>query len=162
MFNTSDPVFWVSLAFVLLVGLSAKKVAKLIASVLDGHSAKIKSELDTARSLREEAEAVLQLYKQKQAEFTEEAKQILEKSRADAARNTAAAQEELKKVLEIRTKAAMEKIAQEESAAIAEVRSHVAEVAIAAARRIMLEQASKTSADELANIAISGIERKLH
>lgn len=163
LFDISEPKFWVSLAFVSLVVLSYKKVGKLLAGVLDGHAEKIKSELDAARRLRTEAEETLSLYKQKQEEFTKEAEKILAKARADADANNARAQIELKTILDARLKHALEKIAQEEIAAINDVRNHIVHIALAAARNIIIAQeAENTSSDELINLVISDIERKIH
>lgn len=162
LFDTSDPKFWVSLAFVLLVVLAGKTVAKLIAGVLDGRGAKIKSELDAAEALRKEAEAVLASYKQKQAEFTKEAEEILAKARSDAAASSAAAEAELKTALDNRMKNAMEKIAQEEAAAIAEVRSYIVELALAAAHSVVVQQAEGASSSEVVRLTLADIERKIH
>ncbi len=162
MFDVSQPQFWVSLAFVLLVVLSAKKIGKLLAGVLDARGEKIKSELDAAKKIREEAAEVLAMYKQKQAEFAKEAEAILAKAREDAERNTAAAEAELKSVLDARMKQAVEKIAQEEAAAINEVRSHVVSVALQAAGILIAEQMTSVSSDENVKILLSDINRTIH
>ena len=162
MFDTSEPEFWVILAFILFVGLFAKKIWKISVRVLDLRSARIESELNAAKALRAEAEGVLALYQRKQAEFAKEAEIILAKAREDADKNTAAARAELKIVLESRMKNALEKIAQEEEAAITEVRNHIIEIALAAARTIIIEQAEKTTNDEMLRVALSDIEHKIH
>lgn len=162
MLDIGNPVFWVTLAFVLLVALAAKKVAVLMAGVLDDRGAKIQAELDTARRLREEAEEVLALYKQKQAEFGKEAEAILAKARADANHISAHAEADLTAALDARTKHALEKIAQEETAAIIDVRNHVVDIALAAARSIIVDQVSTLSKDDIVKLAIADIERKIH
>lgn len=162
MFDISTPQFWVSAAFILLVALSFKKIGKLLAGVLDGHAAKIKAELDAARQIRMEAEETLRLYKRKQLEFSKEAEEILAKARADAAASSARAQAELKAALDIRTKQAVDKIAQEESAAIADIRGRIVAIAVLAAHNIISEQMNTTSQDELIKFTISDIEQKIH
>ncbi len=162
MFDVSDPKFWVTAAFILLIGLSAKKVSRLIAGVLDDRADKIKAELDAACALRLEAEEILALYKQKQAEFAKEAEEILSKARADAQLSSATAQAELKAVLDMRMKQAMEKIAQEEAAAVNEVRSHIVNLALKAARLLMVEQMSKVSDEETVRVMLSDIKHKIH
>lgn len=161
MLDRNEPEFWVLLAFALFIGLFAKKIWKLLAGVLDDRSAKIKSELDAAKALRAEAEAVLALYKQKQVEFAKEAAQILAKAKEDADNNTKLAQAELKIALDARMKNALEKIAQEETAAITEVRNHIVEIALASARDIIASKAAMISPNELAQSAIADIERKI-
>lgn len=157
-----NPKFWVVLAFVILVATLYKKVARLLANMLDERSAKIAQELDHARRLREEAEIVLAQYKQKQAEYTKEAGEILKKARLDADAMAAHADKELKAALDARMQHALEKIAQEETRAIADVRAHVVDIALAAARAIVVEQVQSMPQDELVKLALSDIERKIH
>lgn len=162
MFDFSNPQFWVSAAFVLLVVLGYKKVSSLMVGFLDSHADKIKAELEMASRLRAEAEEALAVYKQKQSEFAKEAEIILEKAREDANINSANAQAELKATLDARLKQAMEKIAQEEAAAIAEVRNHVLDITLAAARSVIVEQMAVISQDEFVKLAVADIERKIH
>ena len=162
MFDPHEPQFWVTLAFAVLVALSFKKVAALIADVLDSRGAKIQAELDAAKALRAEAEAVLAAYKEKQAHFAKEAEAILTKARADANHISTHAEAELKAALDARTKHALEKIAQEETSAIIDVRNHVADIALAAARSIIVDQVSSLSQEELVKLAVADIDRKIH
>ncbi len=162
MFDFSEPKFWVSAAFVLLVALSFKKISALLLSVLDNRTAKIKAELDAAKQIRAEAEEALALYKQKQLEFAKESENILAKARADAETNNAQAQTELKSALDARLKHALEKIAQEEANAIAEVRNHIVDIALSTARAIIAEQMTNLPQEELIKLAISDIEHKIH
>lgn len=158
----SDPSSWVVLAFILLVGGLYKKVSRMLAVALDERSAKIAAELEQARALRAEAEEVLAVYKKKQAEYTKEAAEILKKAREDADVMAAHADKELKAALDARMQHAMEKIAQEESRAIADVRAHVVDISLAAARAMVLENASKMSQSDMVKLALADIERKIH
>jgi len=157
-----DPHFWVLAAFVVFCLLAAKTVSKMIAGVLDARSAKIQAELDETRRLRTEAEEILAQYKQKQAEYLKEAEAMLARAQMDADTLSAHAEKDLRAALDERTKNAVEKIAQEETNAIAEVRAHVVDIALAAARAVIVEQVSSTSQDKLLSLAIADIERKIH
>lgn len=158
----SDPARWVALAFFVLVALLYKKIARTFATVLDARSAKIAQELETARKLREEAEAVLAEYKKKQAEYTKEAEQILKRAREEADNNAALGDAQLKAALDARTANALEKIAQEEARAIADVRAHVVDISLAAARAVIMQHIEKTPQAELMKLALSDIDRKIH
>ena len=157
-----DPHFWVLASFIAFFLLAGKAVCRLFAGVLDARSAKIQSELDAARALRVEAENVLAEYKKKQAEYLKEAEVMFERAQTDAFTLTAHAEKELRASLDERTKNALEKIAQEETNAIAEVRNHIVDVALAAARAVIVEQVSHTSHEKLLALAIADIERKIH
>lgn len=157
-----DPHFWVAVAFVLVIALSYKKLAALLAKTLDERSAKIKAELEEAGRLRAEAEQVLEQYRQKQAEYLKDAQAMLDSARRDAEAMRAYTESELKGALEVRMKQAMDRIAQEESNAIADVRNHVVDIALAAARTLIADHVSALSQDELIKLALSDIERKIH
>ena len=157
-----DPRFWVSCAFLLFVALAYKKLAALLVGALDSRAAKIRAELVEARRLRQEAEAVLAEYRQKQAEYLKEAEAIMQEARRDANSLSAYTEKELREGLDSRMKQAVEKIAQEESKAVADVRNHVVDIALAAARSIIVDHVSNMSQDELIRLAMSDIERKIH
>lgn len=156
-----DPRLWVALALAVFVLLSYKKIAGFMTRSLDDRSAKIKSELDEARRLREEAESVLAQYKQRQAEYAKEAESLLQQAREGADALRAHAEREMQAALATRMKQALERISQEEEKAIADVRNHVVDIALSAARRIIADHVSM-SQDEVIKIALDDIERKIH
>jgi F-type H+-transporting ATPase subunit b len=157
-----DPRLWVATAFILFFALSYKKIMGFATRALDERSARIKADLDQAQFLREEAEKLLADYKRKQAEYLKEAEMILVDARKDAEIYSKQAEQELKVSLEARMKQAIEKIAQEEEKAVQEVRNHVVDIALAAARTIIVDYVSNLPQDELVKLAITDIERKIH
>jgi F-type H+-transporting ATPase subunit b len=157
-----EPKFWVGLSFVVFVALSYKKVGGMLISALDSRTQKIKEELAQAEALRIEAEKILEEYKSKQAHTMKEAEQMLEKAAQDAASLRAAAEKELKQSIESRTQQAMDRIAQEETKAIEEVRNHVVDIALSSARTMLAERAKKSDQSTLIKLALSDIERKIH
>ncbi len=158
----SDPKFWVAVSFFAMVALGYKKVSAFITGALDQRSAKIKAELDHARTLREQAEAVLAEYKKKQAEYLKEAETMLAKAREDATLLNKQAERELKDLLDSRMKQALEKIAREETQAIQDVRNHVVDIALAAARAAITNHVGKLTQEDLIKLALADIERKIH
>ena len=157
-----DPHFYVLAAFVIFVLLAGRAICGFIAGVLDARSHQIKAELDAARALRIEAEQVLAEYKQKQAEYLKEAQLMFERAQNDAFAISTRAEKDLHATLDERTRNAVAKIAQEETNAIAEVRNHIVDVSLAAARAVIVEQMSATSQESLLALAIADIERKIH
>jgi F-type H+-transporting ATPase subunit b len=158
----ADPRFWVAVAFFIFIGLSYKKAAAFVTRKLDERSAKIKSELDEARRLREEAQAVLDQYRSKQSEYLKEAEALLDGARRDADVLRAQAEKDLQAAMDSRMKQAMDRIAQEEGKAVADVRNHVVDIALAAARALIVDHVSTLSQDELVRLALTDIERKIH
>jgi F-type H+-transporting ATPase subunit b len=74
----------------------------------------------------------------------------------------AAAQVELKHLLDARTRMAEAKISQAEKQAVDEVRGHVIDITISAAKALILENIQEMPGDELIKRAIADIERKVH
>jgi F-type H+-transporting ATPase subunit b len=138
---------WVAVAFVIFVGVLAYyKAHKPMLRMLDDRRERISAELDEARRLKEEAQALLASYRLKKEEAEQEAQAIIATAQAEAERlasETAARMEEL---IGRRTKMAETKIAQAEAQALADVRAAAADAAVAAAERIL----SRTVKDNLA------------
>ena len=65
----ADAEFWVAVAFVIFIGVLIKAGAhRLIIDGLDGRAARIKTELDEAKRVRDEAQALLAEYQRKRGE----------------------------------------------------------------------------------------------
>src|SRR6266576_5832328 len=115
--------FWVAVAFVIFVGVLAYfRVHKLIVDYLDQRTARIEAELDAARRLKEEAQALLAASKRKQQEAIREAESLIAGAKAEAERLAVEAKAKMEEFLSRRTKMAETKIAQAEAEAIDEVR----------------------------------------
>ncbi|MEE2786652.1 MAG: F0F1 ATP synthase subunit B [Myxococcota bacterium] len=75
-------VFWHTVNFIILVGLLVKLGGPPVRAALQGRSNRISKEIDEAAKLHTDAEAMLNDYKTRFAEFEAESKRILEESRA--------------------------------------------------------------------------------
>ncbi len=91
-----------------------------------------------------------------------EAELMLNRAREDADALTRRSEVELKAVLDSRMKQALDKIAREEELAIQEVRNHVVDIALAAARAVIVTHVGKLPQEELIKLALADIERKIH
>jgi len=158
----SDPEIWVAVAFIIFVALTARPIGRAIAKGLDGRAAKIKAQLDEARALRDEAERLLAEYQRKQIAAAKEAEEILARAREEAARIRREATANLEAAFTRREKMAMDKIAQAEAQAVADVRNQAVDIAMAAAARLLKERIDAGKGDELIDSAIKELDRKLH
>lgn len=150
--------FWVLVSFVIFVAIVAYlRVPRTIAKTLDDRADKIRQELDDARRLREEAQAVLADYQRKAREAEDEARGIIEQARREAEALEAETEVKLKESLERRTRLAEEKIARAEAQAVSEVRSRAIDVAVSATEAILREK----TAGEKGNALIEEGIRKL-
>ena len=159
----AEAEFWVAVAFVILLALFAKLgVHRILTGALDDRSARIKSELDDARRIRDEAQALLAEYQRKRKEADREADAIVAAARAEAERQAAEAKQKAEEFVARRTKIAETKIAQAEAQAVADVRAAAAEAAVAAAERILAETAKGKVAEDLIAQGIRDLKTKLN
>jgi F-type H+-transporting ATPase subunit b len=158
----TDPKSWILVAFVCFFALFGAKIFKALTGALDKRSGTIRTELDEARRLREEAEAVLAAYRRKYDESLKEADEILAKARKDAEAMLTRADIELKGMLAARIRQSQDKIAQAEKRAIQEVQNHVVDITVAAAKTMIADRLQKSASDELIKMAIADVEQKVH
>jgi F-type H+-transporting ATPase subunit b len=159
----AEAEFWVVVAFVIFVGVLIKVGAhRMIIDALDSRAARIKGELEEARRVRDEAEALLAEYKHKRGEADREAEAIVTAAREEAERLAAEAKTKVEEFVARRTKMAETKIAQAEAQAVADVRSAAADAAVAAAERILSETAKGKVGDDLIAQGIRDLKAKLN
>ena len=155
--------FWVAVGFVIFAGvLVYVGVPKLITGSLDDRAKRIQAELDEARRLKDEAQALLADYQRRQQQAEGEAQAIIASARAEAERTAAEAKTKMEEFIARRTKMAETKIAQAEAQAVADVRAAAAEAAVTAAEKILTQSVKGDVADKLIAQGISDVKAKLN
>jgi F-type H+-transporting ATPase subunit b len=149
------------LAMIILIALIWKPLSKIIFGALDGHADKVRAELDEAKRLREEAQTMLADYQSKLAGGEGHAKTIVEHARTEAERQAERHQAELAAALERRTARALDRIAQEEGRALADVRAHAANLVVRTTERLLRDQLDERQAQTLLDGAIDEVGKKL-
>lgn len=158
-----DATFWALVGLILFfVVIFWVKVPGKIGDALDNRADKIRNELDDARRLREEAQALLADYQRKRREAEKEAEDIVSEAKAEAERLTAVTNQALEEMIERRTKAAEAKIAQAEAQAVAEVRDRATDVAVMAAEKILSNKVAGKTADDLIASSIKEVSSRLN
>ncbi len=153
----------VTLAFLLFVTfLGYMGVHKLLGGKLDERAEGIRSEIEEAQKLADEAREVLASYERKQKEVAEQAERIVAHAKEEAATAAELAKEELKVSIARRLAAAEEQIASAQAAAVKEVRDSAISVAIGSAQDIIAKQMTATEGNKLIDAAIADVEAKLH
>ena len=155
--DLGDPTTWVFIAVVIfLLALLYFGIHKKIAGALDARADAIRSELDEARRLREEAQALLASYQRKQKEAEAQAEEIVKQARSDAENMATQARKDLAERLERRAAQAEAKIANAEAQALGEVKAKAADLAMDAAENILR---TKMSAAEKSKFIQEGIKQ---
>ncbi|RUO97304.1 F0F1 ATP synthase subunit B [Hyphomicrobium sp.] len=163
MFDPQDPIFWVMIAFLAFIGLLVYfGVPGALGKALDARAEGIRKELDEARKLREEAQALLADYQRKAREAEKEAQSIIEQAKREAEALAADARKSLAESLDRRSKMAEDKIARAEAQALSEVRSTAVETALAAAHEILKSRATGDTGHTLVSQSINDLRGKLN
>jgi F-type H+-transporting ATPase subunit b len=157
-----DPEFWILVAFVVFIVVAWKPGMAAVAKALDGRAERIRSDLDRASQLRKEAEALLAEYQKKQREALQEAQAIMAQAKAEAERLSAQAAADLEASLKRREQMAMQRIAQAEQQAVADVRGAAVDLAMAATSKLLAERLDAGRQDALIDGAIKELQGKLN
>jgi F-type H+-transporting ATPase subunit b len=158
-----DASFWALVALVLFIGLLVYlKVPATITRSLDNRADRIRSELEEARRLREEASDLLAQYQRRRKEAEAEAQQIVDSARHEAELITREAKAKTEEFVARRTAMAEQKIAQAEAQAVAEVKSSAVDLAVEAAHKLIAAKATGKNAEQLVASSIAEIKSKLN
>ncbi len=162
-FSLGNTDFIVLLGFLVFIAVLVYfNVPTMITKMLDDRAASIRSDLDEAKALREEAQTLLASFERKQSEVQEQADRIVETARKDAEAAADKAKDDIKRSVERRLAGAEEQIASARAAAVRDVRDTAIQVAVAAARDVIAEQMDASRQDKLIDDAIEQAGAKLH
>lgn len=136
-----DATFYTLVALIIFFIVVAYAGApKLLTKALDDRSQRIAKDLEDAKKLREEAESLIAEYRRKAAQAQDEAQEIVNLAKAEAEAFAKEGRRKMAEMLERRTAAAEQKIAQAETQAIKDVRNAATELAVAAAAQLIAQQ----------------------
>lgn len=159
----ANPELWVGVAFLIFIGIVLYyKLPGQIAKSLDARAGKIRDEIEEARKLKEEAQALLAKYQRQQRNADAEAKAIVDQAREEAKHISKEARAAASKLIERRTRAAEEKIAQAEVQAINEVEQAAAGLAVDAAEKILRATLDTRKAEELVSESIKSLRKSIN
>jgi F-type H+-transporting ATPase subunit b len=149
------------IALLILIAIIYKPLTRTVFGALDGHAAKVRSELDAAKRLREEAQTLLAEHQRRLAAGEDQAQAIVGHAQAEVQRQTERNRVESEAALQRRTEQAMERIAREEARALQEVRAQAATLAIRTTEQLLADQLDGQRARALLDDAIAEIGQKL-
>ena len=154
--------FWILIAFLAAVAILIRQAWGTVTKSLDARAQAIRHQLDEAKRLREEAEAMLAEYQRKQRDAIAEAQDIVVHAQAEAERVAKQAEIDLEAAIKRREEQARDKITQAEVKALAEVRGVAVDVAIEAVRVLLAEALDTKRGAGLIDQAIEDLPKRLH
>lgn len=162
-FSLANTDFVVTIAFLVFIAVLVYfKVPSMLMGLLDKRAEDIRSELDEARALREEAQSLLASYERKQKEVQEQADRIVAHARDEAMTAAEAAKADIQASIARRLQAAEDQIASAQANAVREVRETAISVAVAAAGDIIAKDMTAARRGTLIDDAIKTVGDKLH
>lgn len=162
-FSLRNTDFVVLISFLLFIAVLLKfGVPKLLAGLLDKRAEGIKSDLDAAKALHDEAKALLASYEKKKAEVEAQSRDIVEAAKREAMAAAEQAKVDLKAAIARRLKAAEDQIASAEAAAVRQVRDQAVQIAVGAAGDLIAGGMTAAEKAALVDAAIGEVEAKLH
>ena len=147
----------VSMLVLLIIAFVGAKVHRTIAGGLDRQIAAIKEQLDEAKQLRAEAEALRQEYADRIAGAQKDAEAMLANAQTEADAILVKAEEDSKAMVERRKRMAEDKIAAAEREAVQDVRNRAVSAATAASRKLIAERYDAEADRALADKVIASI-----
>ena len=157
-----DAEFWTGLAllvfFALMIALGVPKAA---AKALDAKAAKIQADLDEAKALREEAQALLGSLKAQREQTEKLATEMMANAEAEALRLEAEAKTKLEEQIKRRQELAERRISNAEAQAAAEVKAAAADLAAQLAERVLAARLKGVKSDPLVDAALGQLAEKL-
>jgi len=161
-FSLRNTNFIVLMAFILFIAiLMYMKIPSKIGAMLDARADGIRSDLDEARALREEAQTLLASYERKQKEVQEQADRIVANARTEAERSAEASKDDIEASIARRLASAEEQLESARAAAIKDVQNRAVTVAVAAAKDVIASQMNAVRANSLIDESIATVKAKM-
>ncbi|GGI93414.1 hypothetical protein GCM10007973_32100 [Polymorphobacter multimanifer] len=152
----------ISVAVFIVLAIVLGKVPARIAGALDARILAVRRQLDEAKALRAEAEALLADARARSEAATKYAAAMVARAEAEAAELIRTGELAAAETIARRTAAAEARIAASERSAEAELKSEVARRVTAAAATLIATKGDQSMHDRLTEDAIAGLERRLH
>ncbi len=156
LLDPQNAEFWIMIAIlVFFVVLWRAKVPGMATKALDDAAAKVQAQLDEAKRLREEAQALLTQIQTQRAETERAAAELLRNAEKDAERMRAEAAVRLEEDVKRRGQMAERRIALAEAQAAGQVKAAAAEMAAQAAEAVFVSRIAGATTDPLIDRGLS-------
>lgn len=158
-----DASFWALVALLIFFGIIIyAKVPAMIGKSLDDRSDKIRTDLDEARKLREEAQQLLAEYQRKRKEAEQEAESIIASAKREADALAKEAERKTDEYVTRRTAQAELKITQAEQQAIADVKASAVDIAVEAAQAVLGDKVKGATSASLFKESLAEIKTRMN
>ena len=136
-----------SVAFFTFLAAVARPLIRSVVNTLDGYAVGVGKNLDDAKALHEEAQALLDSYKKQQKEQASDMKRLIEQAERDALFLQKEALDAMDRDMAAQKQRAVEKISRAEQRATQEIRAVAVDLALKATGQLLRAQMQDTAKD---------------
>ncbi len=154
-----DTGIWLVFSFIIFLGIIIKAGLPALNKMLDGRINQIQKDLETAESLRVEAQEMLAQYQRKQRDAVQEAEKIISTAKANAVQLRETAESELNEMIERKEAQLQERVSRMEQNALNEIQNHAATHSMKAAEQLIIESLDKKVSTKLIEDSISSVDK---
>ena len=147
---TLDATFWVTISFLIFIGiLFYFRVPQKIIETLELNILNIKSQIDEAEKLKEDAKNILTEYEKKISNSKNEVKEMINKASEEAEKNVIRVNKEFHDLMENRKKNAEERIRQLKNQAEKDIKNASVKIAIESVEKLIKNSLDKSKLDKI-------------
>ena len=157
-----DTSIWFLFSFLVFVAIAWKFGKNAVIQQLDSRIEDIRKNIESAESLRVEAQELLAQYQRNHRDAVSDAKQIIDTAQKQADEIRKKAEAELDETIARREKQLQERLARMEQSAVEEMRQYAANLAITATSEIIGQQLDKKTNEKLVDASIKEIGKSIN
>jgi F-type H+-transporting ATPase subunit b len=151
-------MIWTLIAFLITYFILKKYAFPRIQDALEKRAAAVAESIDAARATREEADQLLQEYRERLREAREQADDIVHRARQSSERFQDESKAEAKRQREEMMEQTRREIEQETRRALGEIRREVADLTISATEKVMRKSLDEEDQKRLVEEALSEVD----
>jgi F-type H+-transporting ATPase subunit b len=147
---TIDATFWVMISFFLFIGLLIYfQIPQKIKTTLEESISNIKSQIDEADKLKEDAKNILTEHERKISNSKIEVKSMIAKASEEAEKNVIKTNKDFHNLMENRKKNAEERIKQLKNQALKDIKNVSVKIAIESVEKLLKNSLDKSKLDKI-------------
>ncbi|MEJ2054376.1 MAG: F0F1 ATP synthase subunit B [Calditrichaceae bacterium] len=156
-----DPgmIIWTWLAFLFVLAILSKVALKPMLNVINKRENQIRGDIENAIKQRDEAEELLNKHRQMLSGAEDEAQKIIKENQRLAEKNKQAMIDEARKEAEKIIENSKAEIERQKDSALNSLRAEIADLAIGAAEKIIIQKLDKTEHDNVINEYIKNMPK---
>ena len=150
-----DATFWVTISFFIFLGILVYfRIPQKIKETLEKNILNIKSQINEAEKLKEDAKNILIEHEKKISNSKNEVKEMINKANEEAEKNVIKVNKEFHNLMENRKKNAEERIRQLKSQAEKDIKNASVKIAIESVEKLFKNSLDKSKLDKIYNSSV--------